>query len=46
MTDDFVTRLQLQLRDVALHDERRGRVGTRARACPAQAAGPWRRSPS
>ncbi len=27
MTDDFVTRLQLQLRDVALHDERRGRVG-------------------
>ena len=27
MTDDFVTELRLQLRDVALQDERRGRVG-------------------
>ena len=27
MTDDFVTELKLQLRDVALQDEQRGRVG-------------------
>ena len=39
MTEDFVTELRLQLRDVALQDERRGRVGLRARACAAQA--PW-----
>ena len=27
MTDDFVSELKLQLRDVALQDEERGRVG-------------------